>query len=220
MRREGLPSFALAFRQRGNIISDPGLGANMTVTMIVRLLIISVLALASFSAAADSISCDGGIVSVGDSRLDLFAKCGPPALRELEPVTTAANMDPSLVIERWTYNFGPNRFIQIVSLQGGKVISIERGSYGYPLPEPSKVPGSVQDSVPRARCEPDAFRIGDFTFDVLAKCGEPVYKDLRPKQGVTEVWTYDFGERTFVRLLEFTSGRLVRIRTGGYGYSK
>ncbi len=34
-----------------------------------------------------------------------------------------------------------------------------------------------------------------------------------------EVWTDDLGPRTFVRDLEFERGVLVRIETGGYGYS-
>lgn len=184
------------------------------------LLLVGSLGLAPSVAAADSMSCDGGIVSVGDSRLDLFAKCGPPALQEAEPVAAAIYVDLSLLIERWTYNFGPQRFIQIVSLQGGKVIAIERGGYGYPLPEPPK--GAARDPIPipRARCEHNAFRVGDRTFDVLTRCGEPVYRDLRPGQAMIEVWTYDFGRNSFVRFLEFESGRLVRIRTGGYGYSK
>jgi Protein of unknown function (DUF2845) len=187
---------------------------------VVRLLLIGSLGLASSHAAADSIRCDGGIVSVGDSRLDLFAKCGPPALQEAEAVVTTANVDLGLVIERWTYNFGPERFIQIVSLKGGKVIAVERGGYGYALPEPPKDAPRDPPSIPRARCEPDAFRIGDRTFDVLARCGEPAYRDVRQRQTVVEVWTYDFGQRSFVRFLEFEGGRLARIRTGSYGYSK
>ena len=159
-------------------------------------------------------------MSAGDSRLDLFAKCGPPALQEAEPVVTTGYVDLSLSIERWTYNFGPQRFIQIVSLQGGKVIAIERGGYGYPLPEPPRHAPKDPISIPRARCEHDALRIGDRTFEVLAKCGEPVYRDLRRGQAAIEVWTYDFGRRSFVRFLEFESGRLVRIRTGSYGYSR
>lgn len=133
-------------------------------------------------------------------------------------MVTATNGDLGLQIERWTYNFGPERFIQIVSLKGGRVVAVERGSYGYELPEPDGPRDPI--SIPRSRCEPDAFHIGDHTFEVLAKCGEPVFRDLRRKQTVVEVWTYDFGPRSFVRFLEFESGRLVRIRTGSYGYSK
>jgi hypothetical protein len=174
--------------------------------------------LAPLAAKADSIRCDGGIVSVGDSKLDLLAKCGPPALQEAEPVATA-NADASLLIERWTYNFGPQRFLQIVSLQGGRVIAVERGSYGYALPEPPRdAPGPTP--IPRALCEPDTIHVGDRTFDVLVKCGEPVSRDLRQGRTVLEVWTYDFGQHRFVRSLEFQGGRLVRIKSGGYGYSK
>jgi len=186
---------------------------------LVRLLFVGSLGLAPSVAAADSIRCDGGIVSVGDSRLDLYAKCGPPALEEAEPVLATGNVDLSLLIERWTYDFGPDRFLVIVSLQGGKVIAVERGGYGYARPQPRDAPGDPI-SIPRARCQHDAFRIGDRTFDVLTRCGEPVYRDLRRGQATIEVWTYDFGPHTFVRFLEFQGGKLVRIRTGSYGYSK
>lgn len=186
----------------------------------VRLLVIvslgCSLGLAPSLARADSIRCDRGIVAVGDSKLDLFAKCGEPSLQEAESVATGADL--ALVIERWTYNFGPERFLVIVSLQGGKVIAVERGGYGYPRPDPPRE--ESRDSIPRALCQHDAFRIGDRTFDVLSRCGEPVSRDLRQGRTVVEVWTYDFGPHTFVRFLEFQGGRLVRIRTGSYGYSK
>lgn len=184
------------------------------------LLFIGRLGLAPSVAAADSIRCDGGIVSVGDSRLDLFAKCGPPALEEAELVPATGNVDLSLLIERWTYDFGPDRFLMIVSLQGGKVIGVERGGYGYPHPDAPRDAPRDQISIPRARCQHDAFRIGDRTFDVLTRCGEPVYRDLRRGRATAEVWTYDFGPHTFVRFLDFEGGKLVRIRTGSYGYSK
>lgn len=185
-----------------------------------RLLLFGFLGLRWASAAADSISCDGGIVSLGESRLDLYAKCGPPALEEVEPMLATAIVDPSLVIERWTYNFGPQRFIRVVSLRGGKVIAIETGGYGHALPDaPRDAPAGVA-AVPRARCASDAVHIGDRTFEVLTKCGEPAYRDLRHgKAAVGEVWTYDFGRQSFVRFLEFEGGRIMRIRTGSYGYS-
>jgi hypothetical protein len=188
--------------------------------VVARLLLLGAVTLAPPALAADSIRCDGGIVSVGDSRLDLLGKCGLPALQEAEPVLWSPTVDLTLLIERWTYNFGPDRFIQIVSLQGGKVIAIERGGYGFALPEPSpEAPGRAV-AIPRARCAHDAFRVGDSTFEVLARCGEPFSRELRPGRARAEVWTYDFGQRTLVRYLEFEGGRLVRIRTGSYGYSR
>ena len=186
---------------------------------VLRLLLMGFLALRSSPAAADSISCDGGIVSLGDSRLDLYAKCGPPALQEVEP-TASVSLGVAVVLERWTYNFGPQRFIRIVTLKAGKVIAIQTGSYGYALPDAPKDLPNDAAAIPRARCEPGAIRVGDRTSDVLARCGEPAYRDLRTRQGqVAEVWTYDFGPRSFVRYLEFDGGALTRIRTGSYGYS-
>ncbi|GEJ58879.1 DUF2845 domain-containing protein [Anaeromyxobacter diazotrophicus] len=186
----------------------------------VRWVISAALALGSAAASADSIDCAGGIVSAGDSRLDLLAKCGPPALQEAEPILVTASGDLSLLLEWWTYNFGPQRFIHVVKLRGGKVLAIERGGYGYELPEPPR--GAPRDAaaIPRARCASDALRLGDRTFDVLAKCGEPVFRDLRRRETVIEVWTYDFGPSSFVRYVELEGGRLVRIRTGSYGYSR
>jgi hypothetical protein len=187
---------------------------------IARLLFVTALGLAAPVASADSLRCDGGIVEVGDSKLDLFAKCGEPTLQEAEPLAVTSLEDLGLLVERWTYNFGPNRFIQIVSLQGGRVISIEQGSYGYTLPQGPFAGSPSSTPIPRARCETNAFRVGDRTYDVLARCGEPAFRDLLQGERVIEVWTYDFGRGSFVRFLEFVSGRLIRIRTGSYGYSR
>ena len=71
---------------------------------------------------------------------------------------------------------------------------------------------------------------------MLSRCGEPALREQKlvttsafgatggglvagGNAGFTvEVWTLNFGSRTFVRFLEFENGTLVRIETGGYGY--
>jgi hypothetical protein len=198
----------------------------------------------SASARADSINCDRGIVSTGDSKLDLLAKCGEPALMEArleershyqvsQDGRSGAGHSVTFKVERWTYNFGPQRFLQFVTLETGRVTSVERGSYGYTVEQRRKPPRGLG----LARCDQLAFHLGDSTFDVLSRCGEPA---LREEKQVTssafgsagagpvtggsagagvEVWTYNFGSRTFVRYLEFENGVLVRVETGGYGYS-
>jgi hypothetical protein len=192
----------------------------MTGNFVARCLLAAGLGLAAGRAAADSIRCDGGLVSVGDSRLDLLAKCGPPVLEEAEPILATADVDLSLLIERWTYDFGPQRFIQVVSLRGGKVLRIESGGYGHEAPEPSRAGPEGAVPIPRARCQQDALRVGDRTYDVLARCGEPFSRDLRRGRALAEVWTYDFGPQLLVRFVEFEAGRVVRIKTGSYGYSR
>lgn len=195
--------------------------------------------------ADDSLRCDGGIVSVGDSKLDLLGKCGWPALREEragERTAVLRERGASVLVqrtvtaspERWTYDFGPNRFLQVVVVELGRVVRVERGGYGHERPAAGP-PGSP---LPRARCAA-RFREGETSYEVLTRCGEPAFRDARVDvhtrvQGdaaspvlladsvevTVEVWAYDFGPSTFVRLLTFEDGTLVRIETGGYGYAR
>jgi hypothetical protein len=37
----------------------------------------------------------------------------------------------TVVHEVWTYNFGPNRFQQLVVLENGRVTRVDSGGYGY-----------------------------------------------------------------------------------------
>lgn len=202
-------------------------------------------ALLPAAAAADSLSCDGGIVSVGDSKLDLVAKCGWPTLQEDlvgERTGTvlerrgSVSLQRTVVarVERWTYDFGTGRFIQIAVLEGGKVVRVERGGYGY-----GAKPAPERPAIPRARCAEPAFHEGESTYEVLARCGEPAFRDAReevraravgdPHAGIVavesastlvEVWTYDFGPGSFVRYLVFEDGRLLRVDTGSHGYAR
>ena len=208
-----------------------------------RLLAALALAALAGTARGDSIACDRGIVSTGDSKLDLLGKCGEPALMEARieersqfqatpDGRSGAGRSVTFRVERWTYNFGPQRFLQFVTLEMGRVVSVERGGYGYARDQLRPPSGPLG----RARCDQQAFRLGDSSFDVLSRCGEPA---LREDKQVTssaygplgagqvvggtagsavEVWTYNFGPRNFIRHLEFVNGTLVRIETGGYGY--
>jgi hypothetical protein len=199
------------------------------------------LAVAPVEAHADSIRCSGGIVSVGDSKIDLLGKCGQPALREIRHgersrfvygLQSAGGRRVDVSVETWSYDFGPRQFIQIVTLENGRVAAIERGSYGY-------ASGGAQGprGVPVSTCDPAVLDEGDTKLDVLAQCGEPATADeweeergyavFDPGAAVAaggsftilrEVWTYNFGPRRFVRLVHFENGKVTRVDTGGYGY--
>jgi hypothetical protein len=184
------------------------------------------LALWPRSARADSIQCDGGIVSVGDSKIDLLGKCGPPALVDERPDKrwTSTGGRALVAVEQWTYNFGPNRFLQFVTLVDGRVTRVDRGGYGYP---PERLSGPPTTG--RARCDPADLRVGDSKLDLLAKCGEPAVKESRlekrPGAGgaVTvqvDVWTYDFGPQSFVEHATLEDGKVTRVDRGGYGYAR
>ena len=213
--------------------------------------------LAASPARADSLRCDegsgraGGIVSTGDTVLNLLGKCGSPTLREDES-ETLSRLAPApggtratvTAVQRWTYDRGPTAFIQVVRLEGGVVTAVERGGYGYGLDDAPRArggPGSPASEaappVPRARCEPQAIREGDTTLDLLARCGPPATQDervessaverfgpagpvLETRTRVVELWRYDFGPRLLTRHLTVAGGRVRRVETGGYGYSR
>lgn len=211
----------------------------------ITLLLVACLSLPGL-ARADSLRCEGGLVSEGDSKLDLLGKCGPPTLREAETeerskVRVSADgrsttgRATAVTVERWTYNFGPRQFVQHVTLEGGRVRSVARGSYGYDLGERRDEPLAI----PRARCDQLSFHVGDSTLDLVARCGEPALRDAKlvtttqsvpsgtpgaetttTSSRVVEIWTYDLGPQAFVRLVTVDGGLVVRVDTGGYGYSR
>lgn len=78
---------------------------------------------------------------------------------------------------------------------------------------------------------------GDFTGDVISKCGEPAGKTqreekrfektkerggAREKTVVTSVtideWTYNFGPNEFMHQVSLENGRVTRIESLGHGY--
>ncbi|WP_242344603.1 DUF2845 domain-containing protein [Anaeromyxobacter terrae] len=199
------------------------------------------LAAATASRASESsLRCDRGVISLGDSQLDVLGKCGEPALRDsrTEESATAvrdegsravSGVRVSTVVHAWTYNFGPQRFMYVVTLEGGKVIGIERGSYGY---ESGDV-AAARESKP-ASCDSSRLKVGDLKLDLLARCGEPAAKDVRQVQRLeasestitaersveVDVWTYDFGPNQFVHIVTLENGKVVAVERGGYGYQR
>ena len=138
------------------------------------------------------------------------------------------------VIEEWTYDFGPSSFVQVVTLENGRVRNVERLGYGHAR-DARPVPVRIR----RATCS-DLVGIdeGDGKLDVLARCGEPAVRDaweetravyvhgrregLATAESTTvqlETWTYDLGRNRFVQFVTFENGRVVRIRSGTYGYA-
>ena len=198
--------------------------------------------LASSGARADAVDCDGGVVFMGQGAVDLLGKCGEPSFREerVEERTTFV-FDSSLQVSevhktrvhvaRWTYDFGPARFLQFVILENGKIVAVQRGSYGLATAPPRPERVSV------TRCDPlRSFHLGDSAYEVLSRCGDPASRDFKQVdrqiavasvEGIVhgeaavidiETWTYNFGARTLQRRLKFVDGKLVDIATGAYGY--
>lgn len=185
------------------------------------------LATPSFNIYSATLDCGGGIISIGDTRVDLLAKCGEPDHKEshneeiIERFNDGSKRKLFVTVEDWTYNFGPAQFIRIVTLKNGRVADIRTGNYGY-----SKSPKTGQPE-----CSEQVVTVGDTKSEVIAKCGEPTWKDTHQEEFkerfdnglernlfvTVEEWTYNLGPNRFVRILTFRNGKLTEIRSGGYG---
>jgi hypothetical protein len=203
----------------------------------------SAVAPVSGLAEESSIACGGGIVQVGDTQVDLLGKCGEPALKDVaigeagvalvreKPLAVDA-ASTTTAVERWTFNFGPNRFVQVVTIEAGRVVRIERGSYGY---DPERV--RTREGGPP--CDSSAIQVGHRKLALLARCGPPTARDVRREKRTTsdpgnvqagtvvafttveiETWTYDLGPNRFITIATLEDGRVTAVEHGGYGYRR
>jgi len=196
--------------------------------ILMLLLIALALAIPYDKLQAATLSCQGGIISDGDSRVDLLSKCGEPDAKDSHDEEISDRLGEGtrrklfITVESWTYNFGPTQLQRIVILKNGAIANIRTGNYGY-----------SKDAKPGQRdCSEQVISRGDRKSDVIAKCGEPGWKDtheeeiserldtgdVRKRYITVEEWTYNLGPNRFVRILTFRNSRLTDIRTGGYGY--
>lgn len=87
--------------------------------------------------AAESLRCQGGIASEGDSRLSVAHKCGQPLLKDnycaqvvysstWQPVPEpfASTFVPCQPVEEWLYDRGPGNLMATVRFRAGVVQSI------------------------------------------------------------------------------------------------
>lgn len=85
---------------------------------------------------SDSLLCDG-IISIGATAGDVLRKCGQPAYatqreeRIVEGDDIGGRVIITVLIDDWTFNFGPDRFQYRVLLKNGRVVRIESLDYGY-----------------------------------------------------------------------------------------
>lgn len=107
------------------------------------------------SARADKLACNGRIVSTGDSRYEVKSICGEPddAAQRVEyrsvrgrvagpctrvggKITCSDTREQvvEIVIDEWIYDFGRNRFVEYLTFEQGRLISVRTGGYGHKPP--------------------------------------------------------------------------------------
>jgi Protein of unknown function (DUF2845) len=98
-----------------------------------------VLGVAGFGHALD---CEGRLVTMAASPLDVQAICGDPAQVSdtieivLKPVydpqgRVAGHLPVGVPKQVWTYNFGSSRLIYILTFLEGALVKIDTGGYGH-----------------------------------------------------------------------------------------
>ena len=92
---------------------------------------------------ADDLRCGDRLVSEGDTAARVRERCGPPSETRVErklvpPVIWRDGRrirlpggDREIVVEFWTYNLGPDRFMRQLKLEEGVVVEIKTLGYGH-----------------------------------------------------------------------------------------
>ena len=99
-----------------------------------RSLLLLLLILAPAGALA--LRCAGGLVSQGDHKVEVLAACGDPLfreqvveypfrVRELGGLPHLEYLPLAVVTEEWVYEFGRQRFRQLLRFRNNRVTSIE-----------------------------------------------------------------------------------------------
>jgi hypothetical protein len=105
------------------------------------LLCVGVLSAAQ-PARADVMRCGDRLVTEGDTAALVRERCGAPSETRLERKLVPAVIwrdgrriqlpggDREIIVEFWTYNLGPNRFMREFRLEEGVVVEIRTLGYG------------------------------------------------------------------------------------------
>lgn len=96
-------------------------------------------ALSVGDARADTMRCGNKLVATGDTLYDVRGRCGEPAFttRRVEYRSVSgyapgvgASRTLEVVIDEWTYDFGPRKFVQHLIFEQGYLVYVVAGRRG------------------------------------------------------------------------------------------
>ena len=110
----------------------------ITISFVI-LVVFAIMSEAIASSADPSFFCDQSnrLVRIGDSEADVLLKCGYPTWSDqrqeelIQMVTDDIARRILNTTDWWTYNLGPNRFIQTLTFRNGRLVTIKEGDFGY-----------------------------------------------------------------------------------------
>jgi len=131
----------------------------LKVSMLILGIFVTMLNLTASNAAAASLRCGSRLITAGDYRDRVLSECGDPdhvqvweeervygfrrhpryygVHDDYEYVHPDAGYNQPyrvrklVIVEEWTYNHGPTRFLDHLRLENGIVRNIVSGDYGY-----------------------------------------------------------------------------------------
>jgi hypothetical protein len=117
--------------------------------LLLALFVVETIVADTLETPHDALRCGSNLVSVGDSRYEVRGKCGAPAdvvtweedrtQRDFRP---PREWDPErgpllpflaterVLVEKWTYDFGPTRFLYLLTFENGRLVRIVTRGYG------------------------------------------------------------------------------------------
>ena len=102
----------------------------------------TLFSIGSLASSAEAFYCGRRLVTMGDLQYKVQRVCGDPADRQWRvsyrprSFANAVNGAPvtvyePVITEVWLYDFGPQRFVQEVAFEHGRVVAVQPLSYGY-----------------------------------------------------------------------------------------
>lgn len=93
------------------------------------------LSLSFASSATAAMRCGSKLVRIGDTKVEVLARCGEPLARDYIGEDTFIGSGDAVLqertVEEWTYNFGSRKFMQILRFRGNRLIDIRSGDRGF-----------------------------------------------------------------------------------------
>lgn len=170
--------------------------------------------------AQGALRCGSSLVSEGDWPLEVEERCGTPDYVAEYPTATVPGLGVVQTEEHWYYNRGPQRFVQRLVFRNGKLTGVESLGYGFHTSD-------------NARCSSRALRQASNEYELVARCGEPVSKNIEwrfPKQHrhanrwqsaqpvLVQEWLYDLSRNQFRQVVTLRNGKVsnVESRSGSH----
>jgi|SRR5882757_2755722 hypothetical protein len=109
-----------------------------------RLILAAILASISWDANAQAMRCGNKLITRGDSIAKVATLCGNPAQVDHTSIIRSASAgwvngrwvqsggaQVEIPVEIWLFNFGPDKLMQQIRFEDGRVVKIETLDFGY-----------------------------------------------------------------------------------------